>query len=159
MTMHKMTQFYTMLFSVCNNITAKFRTTAILKNPSMKLMIQVELIGISIIVHCTKLHLCKCNSSKVVSIKQNVNLKFQPPAIFTFFGFRKCTLIKSCSSFKDLSAHNSMVPRWLVQFLHPPQKFERPPFCNGWSYGIKTYGVEATFNSMISLLNFIFSIL
>jgi hypothetical protein len=20
--------------------------------------------------------------------------------------------------------------------LHPPQKFERPPFWNGWSYGI-----------------------
>jgi hypothetical protein len=48
-----------------------------------------------------------------------------------------------------------MVPRWLVQVLHPPQKFERPPFCNGWRYGIKKYGFEVTFNGMTSLLNFI----
>jgi hypothetical protein len=48
-----------------------------------------------------------------------------------------------------------MVPRWLVQVLQPPQKFERPPFWNGWRYGIKKYGVEVTFNGMTSLLNFI----
>jgi hypothetical protein len=48
-----------------------------------------------------------------------------------------------------------MVRRWLVQVLHPPQKFERPPFCNGWSYGIKKYDVEVIFNGMTSLLNFI----
>jgi hypothetical protein len=42
-----------------------------------------------------------------------------------------------------------------VQVLHPPQKFKRPPFWNGWSYGIKKYGVEVTFNGMTSLLNFI----
>jgi len=41
-----------------------------------------------------------------------------------------------------------------MQVLHPPQKFERPPFWNGWSYGIKNYGVEVTFNDMTSLLNF-----
>jgi uncharacterized Zn-finger protein len=35
------------------------------------------------------------------------------------------------------------------------QKFERPPFWNGWSYGIKKYGVEVTFNGMTSILNFI----
>jgi hypothetical protein len=38
-----------------------------------------------------------------------------------------------------------MVPRWLVQVLHPHQKFERPPFWNGWRYGIKKYGVEVHF--------------
>jgi hypothetical protein len=48
-----------------------------------------------------------------------------------------------------------MVPRWLVQILHPPQKFERPPFCNGWRYGIKKYGDEVTFNGMTFLPNFI----
>jgi hypothetical protein len=42
----------------------------------------------------------------------------------------------------------------LVQVLHPPQKSERPPFWNGYSYGIKNYGVEVT-NGMTSLLNFI----
>jgi hypothetical protein len=42
-----------------------------------------------------------------------------------------------------------------VQVLHPPQKFERPPFWDGLRYGIKKYGVDVTFNGMTSLLNFI----
>jgi hypothetical protein len=46
-------------------------------------------------------------------------------------------------------------PTLTVQVLHPPQKFERPSFWNGWSYGIKKYGVEVTFNGMTFLLNFI----
>jgi hypothetical protein len=41
-----------------------------------------------------------------------------------------------------------------VQVLHPPQKFECPPFWNGSKYGIKKYGVEVIFNGMTSLLNF-----
>jgi hypothetical protein len=48
-----------------------------------------------------------------------------------------------------------MVLRWLVHVLHPPQKFERPPFWYGCSYGIKKYGVEVIINGMTSLLNFI----
>jgi hypothetical protein len=48
-----------------------------------------------------------------------------------------------------------MVPRWLVQFLHPPQKFERSPFLNGESYRTIDYGVEVPFNSMTFLLNLI----
>jgi hypothetical protein len=46
-------------------------------------------------------------------------------------------------------------PRWLVQVLHLPQKFERPPFCNGWRCWIEKYGVEVTFSGMTSLLNLI----
>jgi hypothetical protein len=42
-----------------------------------------------------------------------------------------------------------------VQVLHPPQKFELPPFWNGRWYGIKKYGFEVTFNGMTYLLNFI----
>jgi hypothetical protein len=42
-----------------------------------------------------------------------------------------------------------------MQVLHPPQKFERPPFWNGWRHGIKKYGVEVTFNGMTPLPNFI----
>jgi hypothetical protein len=40
-----------------------------------------------------------------------------------------------------------------MQVLPPPQKFERHPILNGWSYGIKTDGVEVTFNGMTSLQN------
>jgi hypothetical protein len=43
----------------------------------------------------------------------------------------------------------------MVQVLHPPQKFERPPSWNGWRYGIKEYGVEIIFNGMTFLPNFI----
>jgi hypothetical protein len=48
-----------------------------------------------------------------------------------------------------------MVPRWLVQVLNPPQKFERSPFWNGWRYRIRKHGIEVIFNGMTSLLNFI----
>jgi hypothetical protein len=48
-----------------------------------------------------------------------------------------------------------VVPRWLVQVLHPPRKFEQLPFWNDWSYRIKNYDTEVTFNGMTSLSNFI----
>jgi hypothetical protein len=47
----------------------------------------------------------ECDGSRVVSIKQNVNFKFQLPAIFIFLDFCKSGFIKSCSSSEDLSAH------------------------------------------------------
>jgi hypothetical protein len=52
-------------------------------------------------VHDPSLHqasFLKCNSSQVVSIKQNVNFKIKPPAMFVFFAFRKNGLITSRSS-------------------------------------------------------------
>jgi hypothetical protein len=48
-----------------------------------------------------------------------------------------------------------MVLHWLVEVLHPPQKSERLPFWNRYSYDIKNDGIEAMFNCMTSLLNFI----
>jgi hypothetical protein len=52
---------------------------------------------------------------------------------------------------RSISTQNVMVPCSLVQVLHPPLKFERPPFWNGYKYGIKKYGVEVTLNDMTSL--------
>jgi hypothetical protein len=46
----------------------------------------------------------ECNGSRVVSIKQNVNFKFQLPAILIFLDFCKSGFIKSCSSSEDLLA-------------------------------------------------------
>jgi hypothetical protein len=63
MTLHKITEFYTELFSVYHNITSKFRTIAIFKNCVKKIMIQIKLIGVSIISYYTKVHLPKCNGS------------------------------------------------------------------------------------------------
>jgi hypothetical protein len=48
-----------------------------------------------------------------------------------------------------------MALRWLLQVLQPLQKFERSPFWNACSYGIKNYGNEVTFNGITSLANFI----
>jgi hypothetical protein len=62
MTLHKITEFYTELFSVYHNITTKFRTIVIFKN-CVKTMIQIKLTGMSMISYCTKVHLSKCNSS------------------------------------------------------------------------------------------------
>jgi hypothetical protein len=49
-----------------------------------------------------------------------------------------------------------MVPRWLVQYLHPPQKFQSLPFLNGRSYRIRNNGIEVTFSGMILLRNFMY---
>jgi hypothetical protein len=48
-----------------------------------------------------------------------------------------------------------MVPRWLVQVLHPRQKFDRLPCWNGCSLVIKNDGIEVTFMAWPPLLNFI----
>jgi hypothetical protein len=118
-------------------------------------MIQTKLIGMSMISYYTKVHLSKCNSSWVVSTKQNKNFNIQTAAMFVFFVFDKNGLIKSCSSFEDLSVYKISWSHVEVKILHPPQKFKHPPFWNSWSYGTKKYGVEVTFNGMTSLLNFI----
>jgi hypothetical protein len=46
------------------------------------------------IFHCTKLCLCNSSGSWVVSIKQNVNFKFQPPTVFVLLVSRKSDLLK-----------------------------------------------------------------
>jgi hypothetical protein len=50
---------------------------------------QIKLAGMSIIFHCTILHLSKCNDSWAASIKQNIYFNFQPPSNFVFFVFHK----------------------------------------------------------------------
>jgi hypothetical protein len=57
------------------------------------------------ISYYTKVHLSKCNGSWVVSTKQTTNFNIQTTAIFVFFVFDKNGLIKSCSSYKDLSIY------------------------------------------------------
>jgi hypothetical protein len=96
-------QNYRIPFDICTNITYKFRTIAIYwKALAKKTVVRIKLVGMSMIFHCTKLNLSKRNISWVVSIKRNVNLNFQPPAIFAFLCFAK--VASSCSSFKDLRA-------------------------------------------------------
>jgi hypothetical protein len=64
------------------------------KAPLRKIMIQIKLVGTSMIFNFSKLRFSKCNGPWVVSIQQNVNFKFQPPAMLVFFVFRKVVLLK-----------------------------------------------------------------
>jgi hypothetical protein len=57
------------------------------------------------ISYYTKVHLSKYNGSRVVSTKQTMNFNIQTDAMFVFFVFNKNGLIKSCSSFQDLSVY------------------------------------------------------
>jgi hypothetical protein len=68
-------------------------------------MIQIKLVGMSMIFDYTKVHLSKCNGSWVVSTKQTMNFNIQLAAMFVFFAFDKNGPIKSYSSFEDLSVY------------------------------------------------------
>jgi hypothetical protein len=57
-------------------------------------MIQIKLIGMSMISYRTKVHLSKCNGSWVVSTKLTMNFNIQMAAMFVFFVFDKNGLIK-----------------------------------------------------------------
>jgi hypothetical protein len=48
-------------------------------------MIQIKLIGMSMISSYTKVQLSKCNGSWVVSTKQTMNFNIQTAAMFVFF--------------------------------------------------------------------------
>jgi hypothetical protein len=109
----------------------------------------------SMIFHCTKHNLSnKCNSSWVVSIKEHMHFNFKPPP-WSFFCCCKSGAIKVVYPLKIFSIQNFMVSLCLVTVLHPSQRFERPPFWNGWSYEVKNYGAEVTFSGTTSLLNII----
>jgi hypothetical protein len=55
MTLHKITEFYTELFSVYPNITSKFRTIAIFKTCVKQKIIQIKLVGMFMISYYTKI--------------------------------------------------------------------------------------------------------
>jgi hypothetical protein len=66
-------------------------------------MIQIKLIGMSMISCFPKVHLSKLNGSWVISTKQTINFNIQTAAMFVFFVSDKNGLIKSCSSLENLS--------------------------------------------------------
>jgi hypothetical protein len=103
MALHKITEFYTEWFSIYPNIISKFRTIAIFKNCVKQNNETIKLIGMFMISSYTKVHLCKCNGSWVVSTKKIRILTFKRPPCSYFF--HKNGLIKSCSSFEDLSVY------------------------------------------------------
>jgi hypothetical protein len=95
------------------------------------------------------------NGSCVISIKQNINFNIPPNSTFIFLVFHNNGMVKICPSLDDLPSYNIFFSYRPVQVFPPSQKSEWPLFLNGWNFGIKNYGIEVTFNDMISLLNFI----
>jgi hypothetical protein len=83
-------------------------------------MIQIKLIGMSMISYYTKVHLSTCNGSWVISTKQNVNFNIQTTTMFVFFVLDKNGLIKSCSSYEDLSVFKIAWSHvdWCKFFIH-----------------------------------------
>jgi hypothetical protein len=82
-------------------------------------------------------------------------LNFNRPPCSYFSFFAKVVLLKLFILWRSISIQNFMILWWLVQVLHPPQKFERPPYWYDCSYGIRNHGIEITYNGMTSLLSFI----
>jgi hypothetical protein len=76
-----------------------------------------------------------------------LTLTFNYPPCSYFFPPAKVVLLKAVHPL-IISIHNFRVPRWLVQFLRSPHKSGSRPFWNSWSYGMKNYGIEITFNGM-----------
>jgi hypothetical protein len=48
------------------------------------------------IFYCTKLHLPKCNGAWVASIRQKINVNYEPPITFVCLVFTKNGLSKKC---------------------------------------------------------------
>jgi hypothetical protein len=108
-------------YDIAQNYRILHRVIQRLSQHNLK-MIQMKLTGISMIntLFQSSFHLSKYNGSWVVSTKQNVDFNIQTAAMFVFFVFNKNSLIKSCSSFEDLSVHKiswSHVDRWKF-FIH-----------------------------------------
>jgi hypothetical protein len=76
--------------------------------------------------------------------------------MFVFFVFDKNGLIKSCSSFEDLSVYKISWSHveWCKFFIHLRSLNVRY-FGMVEDTGLKSNGIEVTFNGMTSLLNFI----
>jgi hypothetical protein len=66
------------------------------EGPLNKIIIQMKLISMFMIYRYTKRLYSKCHGWWFVSIKENYNFKFQPPAMFVFLVSSKRSLIKSC---------------------------------------------------------------
>jgi hypothetical protein len=111
----------------------------------MKKIIQIKLTGMPMIFHFTRFHSSNCCGSRLVS-KNMLTVNFnRPPCSYIRFFLSKSGVIESCLySERPISIQSCMVPRWIMKILHSLQKFERPPFWNNWSYGIKIMALRSS---------------
>jgi hypothetical protein len=76
-----------------------------LKTPLVEIMIQMKLVGMPMIFRFAKLCLSNCSGLRVVSVKENVNFKFELPTMFILLVSYKSGLNRSCSSSEDIPAY------------------------------------------------------
>jgi hypothetical protein len=91
--------------------------------------------------------------SRLHKTKYEFNLSTSLHFRIFFSFFTKTNLLKVIRLLKIYQHNKSILSRWRVQVLHPSKKFERPPFWNGLSCVIKTYGLEVTFTGVTFLQN------
>jgi hypothetical protein len=86
----------------------------------------------------------------------NVNIQTAAMFVFFFFVLDKNGLIKSCSSFGDLSVYKMSGSHvdWCKFYIHL-RSWNVRHFGMVEGTGLKQFGVEVTFNGMTSLLSFI----
>jgi carboxypeptidase C (cathepsin A) len=94
--LYKITEFYTQCFSFCPNIFSNSHHRHIWMLCQKKIMIQIKLVYMSKMFYYTEVHLSKRNASWVFSIKQNMNVNFQPPTMFVFLISAKNCFFKCC---------------------------------------------------------------
>jgi hypothetical protein len=90
---------------VSTSVVFKIPPSSYPKRPINKIIIQLELVDMSIIFQCAKRRLPKCNGSWVVAIKPNVKFKYQPLAMYVFLVFHENGPNKSCSPSEGLSKY------------------------------------------------------
>jgi hypothetical protein len=99
MTLHKITELYREVFSICPNKSSKFCTIAIFKsfmkqnNDSNKTWYVHDLFS-------TKLHLIKCSCLWVVSMQPNMKFNSQLPSTFVIWFFTKMVSLKVVNPLK-----------------------------------------------------------
>jgi hypothetical protein len=112
-------------------------TIAIFKDPLRKIIIQIKLVGMSMIFLCTKPRLTKCDGSWVLSKKIKCYIYFSTSChVRNFLFFHKIGLIENCSIWRSVSMQNLMLHLTGESFACTSE-VKRSSFSNGWSYGIK----------------------
>jgi hypothetical protein len=108
------------------------------------------------VFYCNKYHLYKCNVYGLSPWNKILILTFNRPPRSYICLSQKWSNWKAFFLRRSKRIENFMLQHLLVQILHPPKKFECPPFFNCGSHETeKWHGIEVTLNNIISLLNFI----
>jgi hypothetical protein len=101
--------------------------------------IQIKLIGISMVFAEPDFSNDKCNGSRVISVKRNINCVYQVPSISVFLVSQKLVKSNIGNPLHTYQHSNFHCSAQLIKVFHPPQKFERLPCWSNESTGLKVW--------------------